>query len=111
MELHEFDLKRELHSVGEAAVGLAVVALLMVGIGGTIYKLIAPDGWIAQAFSRSAGAGAVALGSLALVGALAWTSRGWRAPRTRDRFADLLVYTLAGAGLIYVVQLWLKGGF
>jgi hypothetical protein len=111
MEMHEFNLKRELQAVGEMALGLAVVTLIMLGIGGTIYKLIAPDGWIAQAFSRSLGVGAAALGSLALVGALSWYSRGRRLPGVRDRLADLLVYTFAAAGLVYIVQLWLKGSF
>jgi uncharacterized membrane protein YeiH len=109
MNLHEFNLKRELHSVGQALGGFVIVALVITGIGGTIYRVIAPDGWIAQAFDRSLYAGAAALGSLTLVGVLAWYSRGWSARRTRNRFADLLVYTLAGAGLIYLAQLWLKG--
>ncbi len=111
MDLHEFKLKRELYSVGQAAAGFAIVALVLMGIGGTIYKVISPEGWIAQAFGRSLAAGAAALGSLALIGALAWYSRGWSAPRVRNRFSDLLVYTFAGAGLIYVAQLWLKGSF
>lgn len=109
MDFHEFKLRRELHSIAQTLGGFAVVVLVLMGIGGTIYRVIAPEGWIARAFDRSVYAGAAALGSLALVGVLAWTSRGWSTPRVRNRYADLLVYTLAGAGLIYFVQFWLKG--
>jgi hypothetical protein len=102
------------HEVGIAAqmlVGFFIVVLVTLGIGGTIYKVISPDGWIAVAFGRSLSAGAAALGSLMLIAGLAWFSRGWTSPRSRNRFSDLLVYTFAAAGIIYLSQLWLKGSF
>jgi hypothetical protein len=102
-------VKHELVSVGQMAYGFAVVVLVMLGIGGTIYKLISPDGWVAQAFGRSLSAGAAALGSLLMIAALAWFSRGWTSPRTRSRFTELWVYTFAAAGLVYLAQLWTKG--
>lgn len=102
-------IKHELVSVGQALYGFAIVVLVMFGIGGTIYKLIAPDGWVAQAFGRSLSAGAAALGSLLMIAALAWFSRGWTSPRSRNRFTELWVYTFAAAGLVYLAQLWTKG--
>ncbi len=102
------------HEVGVAAqvlVGLVIVVLVTLGIGGTIYKVISPDGWIASAFGRSFSAGAAALGSLLLIAGLAWFSRGWSSPRSRNRFSDLLVYTFAAAGIVYLAQLWMKGTF
>jgi hypothetical protein len=45
-----------------------------------------------------------ALGSLIMVVALAWFSRG-SSPRRRTQFADIAVYGFAAAGLLYVVQL------
>src|SRR3990172_911063 len=111
MDLHEFRLKRELYSVGQAAAGFAIVALVLMGIGGTIYKVISPEGWVAQAFGRSASAGAAALGSLLMIAALAWFSRGWSSPRSRNRFSDLLVYGFAVAGLAYLAMFWTKGSF
>jgi hypothetical protein len=104
-------VKQELQTAGQVVFGFAVVALVMLGIGGTIYKVISPEGWIAQAFGRSASAGAAALGSLMLIAGLAWFSRGWSSPRYRNRFSELLVYTLAAAGIVYLAQLWLKGAF
>ena len=104
-------LKQEIYTVGQVVVGAAVVALVILGIGGTIYKVISPDGWISQAFGRSLSAGAAALGSLMLIAGLAWFSRGWTSPRSRNRYSDLMVYTFAAAGMFYLAQLWVKGAF
>jgi hypothetical protein len=71
-------VKHELQSAGQIAFGLAVVALVVLGIGGTIYKVISPEGWIAIAFGRSFSAGVAALGSRVMLGGLAWFCRGWR---------------------------------
>jgi hypothetical protein len=111
MQLQETKLKHELHAVAQAALGFVVAALVLLGIGGTIYKVISPDGWVAQAFGRSLSAGAAALGSLVLIGSLAWFSRGWSSPRTRNRFSDVLVYAFAAAGLAYVAQFSIRGSF
>lgn len=104
-------VKQEMVAVGQVVVGFAVVALVMLGIGGTIYKVISPDGWVAQAFGRSFSAGTATLGSVLLIMVLAWFSRGWTSPRTRNRFTELFVYTFAAAGLVYAAQLWTKGLF
>jgi hypothetical protein len=103
--------KQEFHTAGQVIFGFMVVALVMLGIGGTIYKVISPEGWIAVAFGRSLSAGAAALGSLLLIAGLAWFSRGWNSPRARNRFSDLLVYSFAAAGIVYLAQLWMKGAF
>ena len=103
--------KNELSSLSHTAIGIAMVGLVILGIGGTIYKVISPNGWIAAAFGRSLSAGAAALGSLLMITALAWFSRGRGTGRTRHRFADLLVYTFAAAGVLYLARLWLKGTF
>jgi hypothetical protein len=46
-----------------------------------------------------------------MVVALAWFSRGLGSPRRRTQFADIAVYGFAAAGLLYVVQLWIRGSF
>ena len=103
--------KHEFQSFGQIALVAAVVGLVLVGIGGTIYKVISPDGWVAQAFGRSLSAGVAALGSLLMIAGLAWFSRGWASPRPRNRFPELLIVTFAAAGLLYIAQLWMKGTF
>jgi hypothetical protein len=104
-------MKHEASALAQALLGFVILALVLLGIGGTIYKIISPEGWIAQAFGRSLSAGAAALGSLVMVMTLAWFSRGWSSPHRRNQFADIAVYGFAGAGLLYVVQLWIGGSF
>jgi hypothetical protein len=105
------NLKQDLSALAQAGLGLMVVALVLTGIGGTIYKVISPDGWIANAFGRSFSAGAAALGSLLMIAGLAWFSRGWSAVGRRNRFSDLFVYAFAAAGILYLAKLWVKGTF
>jgi hypothetical protein len=104
-------LKHEVVSATQVIYGFTIVVLVMLGIGGTIYKVIAPDGWVAQAFGRSLSAGVATLGSLVIIFALAWFSRGYSSPRRRNGFSDLLVYSFAAAGLLYLVKLWIRGTF
>ena len=102
-------LKQELYSMAHAAITCAFLALVLAGIGGTIYKVLSPEGWIANAFGRSLSAGAAALGSCMLIAALAWFSRSWGDVRNRTFFIDCLVYGFAIAGLVYLGQFWAKG--
>lgn len=104
-------VKQEVFAVVEAVAGFLILALVMLGIGGTIYKVISPEGWIAEAFGRSLSAGAASLGSLLMIVGLAWFSRGWSSPRRRTQLSDVLVYGFALAGLLYIAQLWFKGTF
>ena len=109
--MSEIRLKQEVFALAQAGVSLVLVGLVLVGIGGTIYKVIAPDGWVAQAFGRSLSAGVATLGSLVIIFGLAWFSRGWSSPRHRNRFSDFLMYGFAAAGLAYLAQLLMKGSF
>ena len=102
-------IKYEFSNIRQAAMGVTVLGLVLVGIGGTIYKVISPEGWVTQAFGRSMSAGVAALGSLLMIVGLAWFSRS--APSTHNRFPELLVYTFAAAGLLYLAKLWMKGSF
>ena len=108
--MSEMRIKQEAFALAQACLGFLILALVLLGIGGTIYKIISPEGWVAQAFGRSLSAGVAALGSLIMVVALAWFSRG-SSPRRRTQFADIAVYGFAAAGLLYVVQLWIRGSF
>ena len=109
--MSEMRAKQDAYAVAQAFLGFVIVALVLFGIGGTIYKIVSPDGWVAQAFGRSLSAGVAALGSLIMVVAFAWFSRGLSSPRRRTQFADLAVYGFAAAGLLYAVQLWILGSF
>lgn len=111
MRVNDVRVKHEVFAVAQACIGFVLVVLVLLGIGGTIYKVIAPDGWVAQAFGRSLSAGVATLGSLLIIFGLAWFSRGYSSPRRRNRFSDLLVYSFAAAGLLYLVKLWIRGTF
>jgi hypothetical protein len=90
--------------------GALVLVLVVSGVAGTAYKVLAPDGWIAAAFDRSTTAGLAAIGAVGLVGTLAWISRGV-AIRGRNRYAEAFVYAFATAGLVYVTRFWIHGTF
>jgi hypothetical protein len=110
MNLQQAKVKHEFFAVAQAAGGLAVLGLMFVGICGTIYKAIAPNGWLVQAFGRSISAGAAALGSLLIIVALAWFSHGWNSARSRNRYSNLLIIGFAMAGVLYLSQIT-KGSF
>jgi hypothetical protein len=94
--------------IAHAGLGMVLLMLVVTGVAGTIYKVMAPDGWVAGAFSRSTSAGLAVIGSVALLVGLAWLSRGW-ALRARNRYSDLFVYTFAVAGFLYLARFWISG--
>jgi hypothetical protein len=102
-------LRQEIYSFAQTFWSCVLLSLVLGGIGGTIYKMISPEGWIANAFGRSLSAGAAALGSMALVSGLAWFSRSWGDAGSRGLFTHFLVWSFAAAGLLYLAQLWTKG--
>lgn len=100
---------KDLSGALQTIVGFIVLALVPLGVGGTIYKAVSPEGWVTQMFGQSISAGTAVLGSLAVVIALAWFSRVYRSPRRRNRHAGLFVYFFGAVGLIYALQLFSKG--
>lgn len=99
--------KHDSHLIAETVAGFSILAFVMLGVGMTVYRLIAPDGWMARLFGHSLSGDAAALVSVTVIAVVAWFSREWITPEQKNRYADLFVYTFAGAGAIYLVQLWL----
>lgn len=98
-----------LRAVSQFFGGFLLLALIMLGVGGTLYKLMAPDGWIAQLFGGSLGyLGAIVL---ALVGVVtfAWFTQDQIAPTRRDGIGDWWVYLCGLAGLFYAAQILWRG--
>jgi F0F1-type ATP synthase assembly protein I len=93
----------------QALAGFAIAALVMLGVGGTVYKALAPEGWMSQLVGSSVAGGLAAVLALCTIGAFAWMTREWTSARRRGRLSELLVYSFAAAGALYVVQLLLKG--
>ena len=97
-------------AIARTVLGFALLSLVVMGVGGTIYKLMAPDGILAMAFGRSVSAGLAILGGAGVVTFLVFLSRGW-AIRERNRRADLFVYAFAATGFLYLAHYWLAGRF
>ncbi|MGH8704200.1 MAG: hypothetical protein ACREUO_02160 [Burkholderiales bacterium] len=91
--------------------GFALGTLVMLGVGGTVYKAVAPDGWFAQMFGTSLAGAVAAVFALAALGAFAWFTREWVSAKRRNRFSEVFVYAFAAAGLLYVAQLIFRGTF
>ncbi|HEX7052802.1 MAG TPA: hypothetical protein VF211_02565 [Burkholderiales bacterium] len=104
------NLKHEVVSLAQAGVGFVVTALVMTGIAGTIYKVISPGGWIAQAFGHSAKAGFSVLIAVAALLAFFYFSRTWTpSPKHRNLTANAVVAVFAIAGLIYLAHFFSTG--
>jgi len=102
--------KFEFPVLAQVAAGFAISACVLIGIGGTIYKLISPDGWFVQAFGHSMGLGAALMAALLGAAAVVWTLPGLM-PSQRAHISDAVVYGFAAAGLLYFGQLVVYGGF
>jgi hypothetical protein len=102
--------KFELPIFAQVAAGFALSALVLIGISGSIYKLVAPQGWAVQAFGHSFALGAALLAALLGAAAVVWALPGWM-PVQRARVADAVVYGFAAAGLIYLGQTLAVGSF
>ena len=103
-------LKQDAFSAFYAAIGCALLALVLVGVCGTIYKMISPGGWIAQGFGYAVSAGSAVMFSLAIIMVLAWLSHSRVSPRGRNRHVGLVVYAFALAGIVYLTQMY-RGTF
>lgn len=94
----------------QAIAGFAVATLVMLGVGGTVYNLVAPGGWLAGVFGRNLAGGMAAVLAFIIIGACLWLARDWIPARDRNRYSELFVYGFAAAGMMYFVELVLKGG-
>ncbi|HEX5092828.1 MAG TPA: hypothetical protein VFV84_09105 [Burkholderiales bacterium] len=96
--------KFEFPILAQVAGGFALSVLVLVGISGSIYRLVAPQGWFVQAFGHSMGLGAALVAAVLGAAALVSVVPGWVAPAHRARISDATVYGFASAGLIYLAQ-------
>ena len=104
------NLKHETISFFHAGAGAAVSLLVMAGIAGTIYKVISPGGWIAQAFGHSVKAGFSVLVAISVLLAFFYFSRTWTpSQKHRNLTAHTVVAVFAVTGFVYLAHFWLKG--
>lgn len=103
-------LKNETASLAQAGIGFLMSVLVMTGIAGTIYKVISPGGWIAQAFGHSVKAGFSVLVAIAVLLAFFYVSRTWTpSPKQRNLTANMVVGVFAVTGLVYLAHFFATG--
>lgn len=103
--------KHESTNFAQTLWGFALVVMVVFGICGTIYKLLAPSGWIAGLMGRGFSGGVAAIGLMIVFGVVGWVARSWTSTREQAGMANLVVYVFAAAGVLYSFQLWSKGVF
>ncbi|MGH8766362.1 MAG: hypothetical protein ACRET8_11655 [Burkholderiales bacterium] len=101
------DATHFVHSIA----AFAMVALVTLGVGGTLYRLLRPSGWLASLFGRSLAGGMAASFAILIVAFSAWLLRGWVAPRYRHQYPEALAYGFAALGLYYGFEMYSKGVF
>jgi LPXTG-motif cell wall-anchored protein len=94
----------------QALAGFSIATLVALGVGGSLYKLIMPGGWIGEVFGRSVAAGLAVLLALLMIGISLWLTRAWISTARRKLYSELFVYVFAGMGLVYAVDMLIKGG-
>lgn len=92
-------------AVGQAIVGFAVAAMVMIGLGGSVYYLVAPGGLLSQVFGRSVAGGLAAVLAFLIVGLCAWMTRAWISIPHRNRYSEIFVWFFAAIGAIYAVRM------
>jgi hypothetical protein len=108
--MEQANTKFEIPVLAQVLAGFAISALVLVGIAGTIYKLVAPEGWVVLAFGHGFGFGASLLAALLGAAAVVWALPGFM-PSQRARVADAVVYGFAAAGMLYLGRLLVTGNF
>lgn len=104
-------IKHESNSFVQTLWGFGLVVFVVLGICGTIYKLLSPSGWIAGMLGGGIPGGVAAIGLLIVFGVIGWVARTFSSLRQQSGAADLVGYVFAVAGLMYVFQYWSKGTF
>jgi hypothetical protein len=94
----------------QAIAGFAVAALVMLGVGGTVYNLVGPDGWLAQVFGRSLAGGLAAILALFIIGLCVKLTHDLVSVGSRNRYSEAFVYGFAAVGAVHAFQYLIKGG-
>ena len=106
------NLRHDTVAAVQTGAGFFTTVFVMTGIAGTVYKVISPGGWIAQAFGHSVNAGFSVLAGVAALLAFFFFSRTWTPSQTHRNFtANLVVAVFAVAGVIYLAHFWTTGVF
>jgi len=104
MERAKFEHLSDASVSVRALAAFAMAVLVGLGVGGTAYRLAIPGGWLAQLLGRSLPGSLAAILAFLVIAFCFWLMREWILRSGRDRYADLLAYLCAGAGVLYALQ-------
>lgn len=104
MSMYRFNVREESNALVQALIAFAMVMLIMIGIAGTVYRIIAPDGWIAQAFNRSALSGFAALCTIGVIAGMLWLKGSKSIFARRNKLTETVIAGFAGLGALFLLQ-------
>jgi hypothetical protein len=105
-------LSQMLRSGLEDAVAVAVVGLVVLGVGGLVYKLLNPDGWLSEWLGRlwNKSPGLVwAVGFIGAAVVILGKHAYDRNPRGNATRGNLVVYAFLALGLFFFFKLVVTG--
>lgn len=109
--MHTYKRNSESANFMQTLWGGLLVVMVLVGLCGTLYKLLAPKGWMAAMMGQGFSGGVALIGLLFVLGVIGWIARTWTTTREQAASANLVVYAFAATGVFYAFQLWTKGAF
>jgi len=89
----------------QTVAGFWLLALVLIGVCGSILEIIAPQGWLARTLGPGASLGAAAIISLVFVATVGWFAREWASAGDKHRITDVVLYAFACAGLLFLWQI------
>ncbi len=110
-KLRQAQPESSLRSLVGSMPGIGLVALVVVGISGSLYKLVSADGLVATLFERSPAGGMLSLGGTGLVVLCAWATGLGSKHGHRVWLSNLVVYGSAAAGSLFLLRYWWTGVF
>ena len=96
----------------EDAVAVAVVGLVVLGVGGLVYKLLNPDGWLSDWLGRLWAKSPALVWVVGFVGAavVIFGKHAYdRNPRSESGRGNLVVYAFLALGLFFFFKLIVTG--
>ena len=89
---------------------LVFIGLVLLGVGGIVYHLLKPSGWLADLLDQMWSKSPSLVWLVGFASALVAANWLYRRPR-RPQDSDLLVYTLLALGVFFLFKLMVTGTF
>jgi len=94
----------------QTLIGGAIALFVVTGIGGTIYKMLSPGGWMSSSMGSHGEASGI-VSAIAIIASGAWLIREWLGHSARSLVTDAVLTLAAIAGAAYTFELLTSGSF